>query len=145
MNRPGDDRGGSRPGALGALPSPTPATGPSVTGSRFTAYALSSASRPGQERAMDDLVQQFLGSGAAASAIQALTTQHGLTDPQARQAVEATAEGSARAIGTGKLDLGALAGAVGGGGLGGLAESLGLGGRRSGGLPTALVQPVTDY
>ena len=94
---------------------------------------------------MDDLVQQFLGSGAAASAIQALTTQHGLTDPQARQAVQATAEGSAKAIGAGNFDLGALAGAIGGGGLGGLAESLGLGGKKTGGLPTALVQPVTDY
>lgn len=95
----------------------------------------------------DDLVRQFLGSDAATKTIQAVTTQQRLTPEQAQTAVRATAEGTGEALRSGNFDLGSLAGAIGGGGgvLGGIAQSLGLGQKQTGGLPSGLVQQVTDY
>lgn len=73
---------------------------------------------------IDQLLQQFMGSGAASEAVSALTRQHGLSQPQAEGAVSATVEGAAQAVGGGAgFDLASLAGGLlggsGGGGGGG--------------------------
>ncbi len=94
---------------------------------------------------IENLVQQFLGSGAFGQAVDALKGQHGLDDQQARGAVQATAEGTADAIKSGGGLGGLLGGLTGGGGLGGLAGMLGGGGGGAGGLPPQLVDTVATF
>jgi len=90
---------------------------------------------------LQQLVSQFIATGAADETIGQVTEQTGLDGDQARQAVEATAEGAADAT----TDGGGIASLLGGGGLGALAGSLLGGGTPSaGGLPPQLVQRVTQ-
>ena len=93
----------------------------------------------------DDIVQQFLGSGAASEAVQALTRDHRLPEQQAQQAVRATAEATGEVVKRKGFDLGKLLGGL--GGVGGIAGSLGLGGQKpsaAGGLPPELVGSISD-
>jgi hypothetical protein len=96
---------------------------------------------------IENLVQQFMGSGAFGQAVDALKGQHGLDDQQARGAVQATAEGTAEAMKSGGGGLGGLLGGLtGGGGLGGLAGMLGGGSAGgAGGLPPQLVDTVANF
>ena len=95
---------------------------------------------------LQQLVTQFIASGAANDTIAQVTQQTDLDENQAREAVQATAEGTAEAAGDGGLA--DVAGSLlGGGGLGGLAGSL-LGGQPAGGqtggaVPPQLAQTVT--
>lgn len=98
---------------------------------------------------LQQLVTQFIASGAANDTIAQVTQQTDLDENQAREAVQATAEGTAEAAGDGGLA--DIAGSLlGGGGLGGLAGSL-LGGgqpaagqQTGGAVPPALAQTVTQ-
>jgi hypothetical protein len=89
---------------------------------------------------LQDLVTQFLGSGAAAETIASIAQKTGLNEGQARQAVQATAEGTAQAAEEGG-GLSALAGSLLGGGGGGLA---GLAGSLLGGGAPAAGSPLVD-
>jgi hypothetical protein len=93
---------------------------------------------------LENLVGEFMGSGAFGQAVEALEAQHGLDDARARSAVGATAEGTAEAVKSGGGLGGLLGGLAGGGGLGGLLGKLG-GGGTSGGLPPQLVERVAAY
>lgn len=83
----------------------------------------------------DDIVRSFLGSGAEDAAAQEVAAKQGLDPARARAAVRATAEGSTEVLSG--LDPGAILASVGGGALGKIASSLGLGGASgaTGGLP----------
>lgn len=93
---------------------------------------------------LDDLVKQFLGSGAGQQAVQQLEAQ-GLSPQQAQGAVQVTAEGAAQHLGSGGGIAGMLGSLGGGGGARGIAGALGgLAGGRGGKGKLALPPQVVD-
>lgn len=84
---------------------------------------------------LDDLVRQFVASGAGQEVIQQLTGQ-GLTTRQAQDTVEATASSAAQQVSGG----GGLGGML--GGLGGALGGMLGGGSASSGVPQQLVETI---
>jgi len=71
---------------------------------------------------LDGLIGQFLGSSEGANTVKELAAEHGLSEDDARNAVQATAEGAAEATSGGGA-LGALGGLL-GGSTGGIEETV---------------------
>ena len=72
---------------------------------------------------LDGLVKQFLGSSEGADTVKELASEHGLSEDDARNAVQATAEGAAEATSSGSGALGAITGML-GGSSGGIEETV---------------------